>query len=155
MSYSRPQYYDYGGASSLVNRDATLGSMPSSFCTMSSRDGLDHSSVRTPLAANSYQSTAFYTVQRCKDSNADANLETDVGDESTTRSTPNSLDWIPNSDLLKLYSFIVKKSREPYFELQSPYFPTFETPSRVYLDHPQYVERIMSLRGNVLTFLAG
>jgi hypothetical protein len=56
---------------------------------------------------------------------------------NATRWTPNSLDWTPNSDLLKLYKFVVKKSKEPYFELLSDYFPTFNTPAKVYLDYPE------------------
>ena len=33
------------------------------------------------------------------------------------RSTPANLGWLPNSDLLDLYKFVVQKGKEPYFEV--------------------------------------
>jgi hypothetical protein len=53
------------------------------------------------------------------------------------RHTTTTLGWLPNSDLLSLYKFVVPKSKEPYFELMDPWVPTPETPSWVYLDEPE------------------
>jgi hypothetical protein len=59
-----------------------------------------------------------------------------VGSE-TIRYTPRTLGWTHGTELLKLYSFVVPKGKEPYFELQG-WTPTTETPSKVYLDTPVY-----------------
>lgn len=52
------------------------------------------------------------------------------------RATPMSLGWKPDTDLWKLYSFVVKKGREPHLELLSEWTATYDTPQRVYLDPP-------------------
>lgn len=57
--------------------------------------------------------------------------------DTTTRWTPNTLGWTPNSDLLNLYKFVVRNSKEPYFQLMEPWTPTQETPMKVYLDNPK------------------
>ncbi|KAF8865125.1 hypothetical protein BDZ45DRAFT_580891 [Acephala macrosclerotiorum] len=54
-----------------------------------------------------------------------------------TRPTPTSLGWSPHSQLLNLYTFVVAKQKDPYFELLEGYDPTYQTPRRVYLDHPE------------------
>ena len=48
--------------------------------------------------------------------------------------TPKFLGWSHNTELLKLYTFIVPKSKEPYFQLRESWTPTYETPKTVYLD---------------------
>jgi hypothetical protein len=53
----------------------------------------------------------------------------------TVRHTPLSLGWSRGTELVKLYRFIVPaKGKLPYFELLEKFTPTYETPSRVYLD---------------------
>ncbi|CZR60519.1 uncharacterized protein PAC_10415 [Phialocephala subalpina] len=54
-----------------------------------------------------------------------------------TRPTPTSLGWSPYSQLLNLYKFVVAKQKDPYFELQEGYGPTYQTPPRVFLDYPE------------------
>lgn len=56
---------------------------------------------------------------------------------SQQRSTPESLGWVPGSDLLKLYKFVVQKGKEPYLELLLGCSVTPDTPERVYLDPPK------------------
>ena len=56
---------------------------------------------------------------------------------ASTRWTPITLGWPTNNELLKLYKFIVQKSKEPYFELMEPWTPTAQTPTKVYLDSPK------------------
>jgi hypothetical protein len=51
--------------------------------------------------------------------------------------TPTLLGWTHNTELVKLYTFIVPKSREPYLQLREKWTPTYETPNRVYLDQPK------------------
>jgi hypothetical protein len=53
------------------------------------------------------------------------------------RETPSTLGWAQDSVLVKLYTFIVNKGREPYLQLQSEYRVTKETPQKVYLDRPK------------------
>jgi hypothetical protein len=53
------------------------------------------------------------------------------------RWTPITLGWQTNSDLLKLYKFVVQRSKEPYFELMDPWTRTQQTPAKVYLDSPE------------------
>ncbi|KAF8856795.1 hypothetical protein BDZ45DRAFT_593729 [Acephala macrosclerotiorum] len=55
-----------------------------------------------------------------------------------TRPTATSLGWSPHSQLLNLYKFVVAKQKDPYFELQDGYDPTYQTPRRVFLDYPKY-----------------
>ena len=50
------------------------------------------------------------------------------------RHTPDSLGWLPGSELLKLYEFKVPKGRQPYLELSARWDVTFETPRKVYLN---------------------
>jgi hypothetical protein len=59
-----------------------------------------------------------------------------VEDESA-KYTPATLRWIHDTELLSLYTFNVPKQGEPFFELHSPWSPTFQTPRRVYLDQPK------------------
>jgi hypothetical protein len=53
------------------------------------------------------------------------------------RWTPNTLGWMPNSELLNLYKFVVRNSKEPYFQLMDRWTPTQQTPAKVYLDNPE------------------
>jgi hypothetical protein len=53
------------------------------------------------------------------------------------RWTPSTLGWMPNSELLNRYKFIVRNSKEPYFQLMDPWTPTQQTPAKVYLDNPE------------------
>jgi len=53
------------------------------------------------------------------------------------RWTPSALGWMPNSELLKLYKFVVRGSKEPYFQLMDQWTPTPQTPVKVYLDNPE------------------
>jgi len=53
------------------------------------------------------------------------------------RHTLASLGWNRDTELLKLYTFIVPKGREPFFKLLEKWSPTYETPSRVHLDPPR------------------
>ncbi|KAM3075086.1 hypothetical protein ACMFMG_007456 [Clarireedia jacksonii] len=55
--------------------------------------------------------------------------------------TPSSLGWTPNTDLWKLYKFIVPKGKEPYLELLPGLVVYGDTPSRVYLDPPSNVSK--------------
>jgi hypothetical protein len=55
----------------------------------------------------------------------------------TIRPTPASIGWNRDTELVKLYAFIVPKDTEPYLELLPEWTPTCETPSRVYLDKPR------------------
>jgi len=51
----------------------------------------------------------------------------------TSRATPTTLGWMPDTQLPKLYTFVLKKD-EQYLELKPGYDVTEETPQRVYLD---------------------
>jgi len=51
----------------------------------------------------------------------------------TSRATPTTLGWMPDTQLPKLYTFVLKKD-EQYLELKPGYEVTEETPQRVYLD---------------------
>jgi hypothetical protein len=53
------------------------------------------------------------------------------------RHTPSSLRWTQGTDLLNLYKFIVPKGKLPYFELLETFTPTYDTPTRVFLDEPK------------------
>jgi hypothetical protein len=56
------------------------------------------------------------------------------------RHTPTSLGWgIKGADFAKLYNFIVPKGKLPYLELLEKWTPTYQTPSKVYLDEPTQV----------------
>ena len=57
----------------------------------------------------------------------------------TAKHTPSSLGWTANSELVKLYDFVVSKTKEPYLELLPEWTATYETPRRVYLDAPRFV----------------
>ena len=52
----------------------------------------------------------------------------------SVRHTPSSLGWSQGTELVKLYKFIVPKGKLPYFELLEKWTPTYNTPTRVYLD---------------------
>ena len=54
-----------------------------------------------------------------------------------TGPTPATLGWVPDTDLMKLYTFFAPKAHRAYFELRQEYEETSETPLRVYLDFPQ------------------
>jgi hypothetical protein len=73
------------------------------------------------------------------ESYTDANFEKAFEEGSTSRPTASSLGWTMNSPNVRLYSFRVRKGKEPYFELKSPFAPTSETPGKIYLDHAKYV----------------
>ena len=53
------------------------------------------------------------------------------------RVTPTTLGWTPDTQLWKVYKFVVVKGKEPYLELLPGCNVTYETPMRVYLDHPR------------------
>jgi hypothetical protein len=53
------------------------------------------------------------------------------------RWTPSTLGWMPKSELLNLYKFVVRNSKEPYFQLMDQWTPTAQTPAKVYLDSPK------------------
>jgi hypothetical protein len=55
----------------------------------------------------------------------------------STRWTPITLGWPTNSELLKLYKFIIPSFKEPYFQLMDSWTPTPQTPAKVYLDNPE------------------
>jgi len=55
-----------------------------------------------------------------------------------SRPTPTSLRWEKDTHLLKLYKFVAPKGEDPYFELLPQWTATYETPSTVYLDKPEY-----------------
>lgn len=59
----------------------------------------------------------------------------------TMRWTPKTLGWTPNSDLLNLYKFVVRNSKEPFFQLMDQWTPTKETPMKVYLDNPKETKK--------------
>ncbi|TAQ89399.1 hypothetical protein B7494_g2259 [Chlorociboria aeruginascens] len=61
--------------------------------------------------------------------------------DNTSRATPNSLGWSPNTELWKLYKFVVAKGKEPYLDLLPEWTITNETPERVYLDPSPCVHR--------------
>ncbi|PQE05760.1 egg shell protein [Rutstroemia sp. NJR-2017a BVV2] len=61
--------------------------------------------------------------------------------QSIVKWTPLSLGWTPNTDLWKLYKFIVPKGREPYLELLPGLVVYDNTPSRVFLDPPSNVPK--------------
>lgn len=48
--------------------------------------------------------------------------------------TPKTLGWTINTDLTKLYEFVVKKGKPPYFALLAQWTPTEETPKIVQLN---------------------
>jgi hypothetical protein len=50
------------------------------------------------------------------------------------RHTPSSLGWSQDTELVKLYRFIVPKGKMPYFQLLEKWTPTYQTPTRVYLN---------------------
>jgi hypothetical protein len=51
----------------------------------------------------------------------------------TSRATPTTLGWTPDTQLPKLYNLVLKKGEE-YLELMPGYEVNEETPQRVYLD---------------------
>ncbi|CAD6444705.1 dedf643d-e780-4689-a075-725ca4ab91fb [Sclerotinia trifoliorum] len=57
------------------------------------------------------------------------------------KATPSSLGWAPESELLRLYKFIVPKGKEPHLELRQGYQICFNVPQRVYLDPPSNPQR--------------
>ena len=58
-------------------------------------------------------------------------------DTTFTRPTPVTLGWMPDTWLVKMYTFLAPKGQEPYFKLRHEYKETPETPQRVYLDPHQ------------------
>lgn len=58
----------------------------------------------------------------------------EASESSSLYPTPSSLQWSSTLKLWQLYSFIVKKGREPYLDLLPTYAATAQTPQRVYLD---------------------
>jgi len=65
---------------------------------------------------------------------------TSLQQTDNTRHTPTSLNWgVKAADFVKLYKFIVPKSKLPYLELLEKWTPTYQTPLRVYLDEPRQV----------------
>lgn len=58
---------------------------------------------------------------------------------SPTRHTAATLGWHINTDLLKFYSFVIIKGKEPYFELLPGWKPTREMPQTVHLESSRYV----------------
>lgn len=57
----------------------------------------------------------------------------------TTRVTPTSLGWTPDTQLWKVYEFVVIKGKNPYLDLIPGCNITPETPERVYLDLPRSI----------------
>jgi hypothetical protein len=53
------------------------------------------------------------------------------------RHTPSTLGWVPNTELMNLYTFVAVRGKEPYFELPPIWTETQQTPHRVYLDSPK------------------
>lgn len=73
---------------------------------------------------------------------ASHNLERSLSSHSNSmKATPSSLGWAPESELLRLYKFIVPKGKEPYLELLQGYQICFNVPQRVYLDPPSNPEK--------------
>jgi hypothetical protein len=67
----------------------------------------------------------------------DSSLTGHYSQSENVRYTPSSLGWTHGTELLRLYTFVVPKGLEPYLDLLQDWTPTYETPFRVYLDHPK------------------
>jgi hypothetical protein len=106
----------------------------------------DHTYASTPspttptgnlqLAAYSTTTKTEYGGSSLTSSQWDSQFPT-FDQPDSTRWTPNTLGWLPNSELLNLYKFVVRKAKEPYFQLMDSWTPTQQTPARVYLDYPE------------------
>jgi len=57
-----------------------------------------------------------------------------ISTSGSIRPTPTSLGWSRPSELVKLYNFVVPKGKEPYLQLKDNWTPTYETPTKVFLD---------------------
>jgi hypothetical protein len=95
-----------------------------------------------PISSPGFSSFApvnfqYFDIQ--KEPSTIANFENAFEEESASRTTVESLGWAVNSPNMQLYSFRVLKSKEPYFELKSPFIQTPETPGKIYLGHAKYV----------------
>jgi hypothetical protein len=124
---------------SLSSSDHTYGSIPSP----TTPTGNMHLGGYSTIAKTEYDSSSLAPSQW------DSQFTTFDQPESTrwtpsildqpdsTRWTPSTLGWMPNSDLLNLYKFVVRNSKEPYFQLMDPFTPTRQTPRKVYLDNPE------------------
>ncbi|KAF7861507.1 hypothetical protein EAF04_008070 [Stromatinia cepivora] len=68
---------------------------------------------------------------------ASHSLERSLSSHSNSiKATPSSLGWAPESELLRLYKFIVPKGKEPYLELLPGYQICDNMPQHVFLDSP-------------------
>jgi hypothetical protein len=59
------------------------------------------------------------------------------GQGANQHPTPKSLGWTSDTELPKLYKFVVTKGKDPYLELLPSFTATRETPNKVYLDTPR------------------
>lgn len=70
---------------------------------------------------------------------------------SSIKSTPSSLGWSPETELLRLYKLIVPKGKEPYLELLPGYQVCYNTPQQVFLDPPRCVNILGKISMNANT----
>jgi hypothetical protein len=99
-------------------------------------------SPTTPSVSSLIPQTSVYSTrsQYGYDVPSSQQYDASLGFFSATddvRYTPSILGWTKDTELLKLYKFVVPKSKLPYFELLEQYTPTYETPFKVYLDAPK------------------
>ncbi|KAI9647801.1 hypothetical protein NHQ30_004189 [Ciborinia camelliae] len=109
----------------------------------SSRDFYSPASSSSPMSydLNIPQSPQYYDDGYSQGYNnytaASPGLERSLSSHSTSiKSTPSSLGWLPETELLKLYKLIVPKGKEPYLELLPGYQVCYNTPQLVFLDPP-------------------
>ncbi|ESZ96515.1 hypothetical protein SBOR_3137 [Sclerotinia borealis F-4128] len=93
------------------------------------------------LDPNTYQSPQYYDDSYSQEYNsytaASPSLERSLSNHSSSiKSTPSSLGWSPENELLGLYKLIVPKGKEPYLELLPGYQVYSNTPQQVFLDSP-------------------
>ncbi|PQE30268.1 C2H2 finger domain-containing protein [Rutstroemia sp. NJR-2017a WRK4] len=133
----RMNYSDQSNASSQSYSSGTV------YTPLSSSPSMSYDYESPQQSQPSYQDEADYTpttydnyTTRPSTYEQSAPIQ-----QSIVKWTPLSLGWTPNTDLWKLYKFIVPKGKEPYLELLPGLVVYDNTPSRVFLDPPSNVPK--------------
>ena len=151
MTYEQDDRDERYGGGSLADRGRNDSGLSNISGVSMSSSNLTYDSFTSPSTPTGNPSWGYNPIPKTEDDSSSLTPPAEYytvppgsqfiphDEHDATRWTPITLEWTTNSKLLNLYKFVVRKSKEPYFELLDPYTPTFETPSRVYLDHPEYV----------------
>ncbi|KAE9376597.1 hypothetical protein N431DRAFT_367711, partial [Stipitochalara longipes BDJ] len=113
------------------------------FDGMTLNDGLSIPTTSDSLDSNKYETTLDSDPSPSRYGFGNSSIPQEYSFSTTFYTESESmgpslatLGWCHDTEMLKLYTFVLECG-EPFFELLPQWDPTYETPSRVYLDQPK------------------